>query len=161
MKNSENIRKVIAIIELFGGVMGLFIIIPLVAVIANLLASDVSLSIKTIDTVIFVFATCLYILSIIAGVALWKKSKNGMQLSLFVQGFQIPGFIVPHVSYFFVSGLAIVVSSNLHSNFFVTFYLSRFNIYLTPGATNFVLGLNIIALVAFINLWREKTRIKD
>jgi len=154
MKNNNKLNKLIAIIEIVGGAIGLFIIVPVIWGITSLLSSGTfSLAIAG-SILIFVLGICLYILSVIAGVALWRNSRKGVTLSLIVQAVQIPSLVISGFIYSFISGLAMYLYLDFQSGVWINFNISMFRIYLSSSNNGFVLGINVIALLAFIYLWK-------
>jgi len=87
--------KFIAAVEIFGGCWGLVIMIyRMTHVLDNL------------KFVIFLLVYLIpFILSIIAGVLLWRNKAAGLSLSLVVQLLQIPYFTLNGLYYSYISGL--------------------------------------------------------
>ena len=92
---------------------------------------------------------------ILAGVALIKKPRLGLILSLIFQGIQIPIIITPVVSYILSSGMFLNVywhETGWGTNF--AFLGSRCYFYVNSGEP-WCAGVNIVALVLFVFLIRE------
>lgn len=88
--------KVIAALEILGGGIGLVVgtLFPLLNSSLNLSPTIVALDI-------------LFLLSIIAGLYLWRNHEFGFHLSLFLFVIQIPQFSLGGVSFQFISGISI------------------------------------------------------
>lgn len=88
--------KAIAALEILGGGIGLVVgtIFPLLNSSLNLSPTIVALDI-------------LFLLSIIAGLYLWRNHEFGFHLSLFLFVIQIPQFSLGGVSFQFISGISI------------------------------------------------------
>ena len=88
--------QVIAALEILGGGAGL-----IVSTLLPLLNSSLKLSPN------LVALNILFLLSIIAGVYLWRNHKFGFHLSVFLLVLQIPQFALGGISYQFISGISI------------------------------------------------------
>ncbi len=91
----------IAVLEILGGAIGLVVgtLYPLLNSAFNASPAIVALDI-------------LFLLSIIAGVYLWRNREFGLHLSLFLFVLQIPQFALGGISFQFISGISI--TSMLH-----------------------------------------------
>ena len=88
--------QVIAALEILGGGTGL-----IVSTLLPLLNSSLKLSPN------LVALNILFLLSIIAGVYLWRNNRFGFNLSVFLLVLQIPQFALGGISYQFISGISI------------------------------------------------------
>lgn len=149
-----NIRwnRLIAVLEMGGGIIG---------VLASIMYLEGS-NFQLLGLLVAALFIGLYVLSIVAGWYLWKNAPRGLSLSMLVQALQIPQIMVPGLTYFFVSGLAISISVSLD---YETFKNIGFNPNIQFPSTWFfelgkigeqlVLGMNILSLVCFSYLQRQ------
>lgn len=131
--------------QIGGGLLG-FYVIGRVFLAGNM--TPIELMICAAFAIIFAFG-------ILAGVALIKKPRFGLLLSLIFQGIQIPIIITPVVSYILSSG--VYVNFLWHETGWKVEYAllgSRFYFYLNSGGPR-CSGVNIVALVLFVFLVRE------
>lgn len=97
----------------------------------------------------------VFAFGVLAGVAIIKKPKLGLILSLVFQGIQIPVYLTPALSYVLSSGAFVHIFRH-ETGWGTRFALlgSRFYFYINGGDPRCV-GVNIVALVLFIFLIRE------
>ena len=108
-----------------------------------------------ITQMVHVIFVILFAFGIVAGIALIKKPKVGLILSLIFQGIQIPVITTPTIAYIFSSGAFFNVywcETGWGTNF--AFLGSRYFFYINSGEPWYV-GVNIVALALFVFLIRE------
>ena len=139
--------KLIAAIEIFGGSWGLVIMTYRMTHVLDNLKFVIFLSVYLIP----------FILSIIAGVLLWKNKAAGLNLSLVVQLLQIPYFALNGLYYSYISGLLLGIRisflegmKNFNFNFSLGGYC-QVQTGLPPTITAF--GINIFAVIVFVFLF--------
>jgi len=87
--------RIISVLEITGGIFGIMII-----------AWQITVSPINIFTIIFgLFISGIYVLSLIAGVALWQRRPFGRTASIIVQAIQLPKIISPPIIFMFSFGL--------------------------------------------------------
>lgn len=108
-----------------------------------------------IEVMISATFAILFAFGFVAGIALIKKPRLGLILSLIFQGIQIPIIITPVVSYILSSGVYVNVFWH-ETGWKIEYALlgSRFYFYLNRGGPRCT-GVNIVALVLFVFLVRE------
>ena len=146
---------IIAAYEIIGGVIGLGIVSFLAA---SMLAEPVII-------VICLFFALLFILSIYAGVLLWRKDIRGIDLSIIAQIPQILQLTIPGLfSYSFVSGLSFPLIIEIESakgsiSFDFSLELgSSFDFQLRPSEGVSGIGINLIPMAAIIYLYGLRTK---
>lgn len=135
--------KLIAAIEIFGGIWGLSIMLYRMTHVLN-----------NLKFVIFMLVYLIpFSLSIIAGILLLKKSGAGLNLSLVVQLLQIPYFALSGLYYSFISGMLLGIRisflegmKNYNFNFMLGAYC-QIQTGLPVGISAF--GINIFAVIVF------------
>lgn len=144
--------KIIGVYETLGGLVGVGILlwVGLQGFFDSRLGS----------ILIVLFAFLMYILSIISGYLILKGRYFGLLLSRFIQVIQIPIFSIGGLSYLFVSGILLSVhlssnGSNMAAGSNVLLG-SKFNITFPPQPdSTTIIGINIIALIAFLYLFKQ------
>ena len=139
--------RIIAVLEIVGGVFGLGL------VVWQLLAAPSNVFLLLLAPI----ATGIYILSLVAGVGLWRGSTFGRKASIVVQSVQAPKVISPLVTFAFSFGLDFWIHqlwyegmTNLGFNFrLLAFYQLSINVPAPIG-----LGVSITALVSLVLLRR-------
>src|SRR4029077_20383200 len=87
--------RIIAVLEIIGGIVGII-----------LTAWQIAVSPINIFTIIFGLVILgIYVLSLIAGVALWQCRPFGRTASIIVQAIQLPKIISPAIIFTFSFGL--------------------------------------------------------
>ena len=139
------LRTILVLFQIGGGLLGIGII-GRVLLAGNL--TPIAVIINAAFVIVFAFG-------ILAGVALIKKPRLGLVLSLIFQGMQIPILITPAVSYILSSGAFLNVYWH-ETGWGTDFALlgSRFYFYLNSEEP-WYLGANIVALALFVLLIRE------
>jgi hypothetical protein len=142
--------RIISVLEIVGGVVGIgFVIWALLATPFN-----------AWTLIIAPIAISIYILSLVAGVALWRGNSFGRKASIVVQAIQLPKIISPLVIFMFSVGFDLWVQflltrgfSNLGFEFrFLAFSQIFFNVQDAP----FGLGVSITACIFLAMLLRHK-----
>ncbi|MFK5925667.1 MAG: hypothetical protein QM483_03455 [Desulfuromusa sp.] len=147
--------QLIAILEIIGGVWGLSIMLYRMA--------------NVLDTFKFLLFMLLYlvpfIISIIAGILLFKQKTAGLTLSLVIQLLQIPYFALAGLYYSFISGVLAGIRISLlegitHYNFnFLFGGYCQIQTGLPVEISAF--GINIFAVVTFSFLLIYKLQGKE
>src|SRR5215510_2580174 len=142
--------RIISVLEIVGGVFGIGDVIwVLLATPFNAL------------TIIFApLPISIYILSLVAGVALWRDNSFGRKASIVVQAIQLPKIVSPLIIFMFSFGFDLWVHilltrefSNLGFEFkFLAFNQFFFNVQDAP----FGLGVSITACIFLTMLLRHK-----
>ena len=146
--------RIIAAIEILGGVWGLLIMFYRMF--------------QVLDNLKFVIFLLLYLipfaLSVLAGILLLKDKTAGLNLSLVVQLLQIPYFTLSGLYYSFMSGLLLGVRisflegmKNYNFNFLLGGYCQ---IQTGLPADITVFGINIFALLVFVFLFFYRLKSK-
>jgi hypothetical protein len=142
--------RIIAVLEIIGGISGIGIMLwVLVATPTN------------IYTFIFAaIAAAIYILSLVAGIALWRRRRFGRTASIIVQCIQIPKIISPLVVFMFSFGIDLWVhylrAAGL-SNLGFEFRLGAFNqlfFYVPDAPVGF--GVSVTGCIFLMMLLRYK-----
>jgi len=139
------LKTFLVLFQIGGGLLG-------IGVIGRVLLAGNLTSIAVIINATFVI---VFAFGILAGVALIKKPRLGLILSLIFQGMQIPILMTPAVSYILSSGAFLNVYWH-ETGWGTKFALlgSRFYFYLNSGEPRCV-GVNLVALALFVLLIRE------
>ncbi len=148
---------VIAILQIIGGGMGIWVSIQYLADDGNIDAFVL------LVTSIFI---AFYLTGIYAGWLLWKEHPQGITLSMFIQLLQLPQISIPGITYLFVNSLEIslVIWSNSLPVSFTDIHFGpdmTFGSYwgLTLGGfEEFFVGLNVLSLAILLYL-RSKRRL--
>lgn len=139
------LKSFLLLSQIGGGLLGIGII-GRVFLAGNL--TPIAMIINSAFVIVFAFG-------ILAGLALIKKPKLGLILSLIFQGIQIPIIITPSIGYILSSGAFLNVywhGTGWGTKF--AFLGSRYYFYLNSGEP-WCAGANIVALVLFVFLIRE------
>lgn len=148
-----NWDKIIAALEMFGGIFGIGISIIVARNISGTLMGNPILAL------IFAVFLVLYVLCFIAGLLLWRSRAAGISLSKLIQVLQIPQFVVGGVLYKFVAGLEItpVISYAANElNLGFSFYTgSLWDFSITPNGAPISIGINIVALIVLAYLLKK------
>ena len=139
------LKIILLIVQIGGGLLGFYVI------------GRVFLTEKMTPIQVLICATfaIVFAFGILAGIALIKKPRLGLILSLIFQAIQIPIIITPVVSYILSSG--VYVNYLWHETGWKVEYAllgSRFYFYLNSNEPRCT-GVNILALVLFVFLIRE------
>lgn len=140
-----NTRRVIAILQIVGA--GCFVWLCLRAGSASVHVG-----------LLLAFA----VVSIVSGVGLWRGNPAAIRTALLVQAMQIPVITSSRFDYALISGLGMIVGVGPTDHFNRLAKLAEFDYkwisgFPNPGdGTPLRLGVNLIALAAFIWLLRQK-----
>ncbi|MCK4257382.1 MAG: hypothetical protein KAX49_00295 [Halanaerobiales bacterium] len=145
-------KRIIAFHEMLGGVLGVLLFIFFVPFRSFFLGPVI--------LIINIIMLSLYVLSFCAGFLMWKGKKSGILLSLIIQVFQIPQFIINGYTYLFICGSML----SINIEYFTSHYGFNFNVHLgslyhinlMSGQTSLLLGINVIALVIFMYLLKQR-----
>jgi len=147
--------KAVAVFQILGGGTGLVVgtLFPLLNSSFNLNPAIVALNI-------------LFLLSIIAGVYLWRNHEFGFNLSVFLFLLQIPQFVLGGISFQFISGISItpmIYSTSRGMGVELAPFMGPGGEFVIQSAYNpdliFSIGINIYAVIlAFILI---KHMVKD
>ena len=150
--------KAIAILEMVGGVVGILFCIY------GSVASGFAFNVMVVIPVSF----GIFILSLIAGIYLWKGREFGRKASIVVQFIQLPKFASPAFTFMFSFGFdlfAHLTLSNGFSNLGIQFrFLADGQLFLMTEGTPILLGISIPAIIALIKLQNyrvEETMLTD
>lgn len=138
MKKKVDWIRIIAGIEIFGGIYGAIF------------------SIKNVFTAkeqmfFYILASILFVISLYAGIYLWKKTRLGLNLSIALQVFQILQFSLGSFLYLFYSGFYIALGK-AGARFMLDFGVgSNFLFYFTKTPPE-LFRVNLVAVVAMIYL---------
>ena len=148
--------RIISVLEVIGGVFGIgFVIWWLMAAPTNAF------------TVILVpIPMSIYVLSLVAGVALWRGSSFGRKASIVVQAIQVPKIVSPPIIFMFSFGFDLwvhILFANGFSNLGFEFRFLAFNqFFINVQDGSFGLGVSLTAIVFLTMLLRHKpARIED
>jgi hypothetical protein len=147
---SKASRRLISGIEVIGGVFGLFIL-------ANQFPSfRLDLHVVMLAPI----ATAVFLLSVVAGVLLWREHPAGRAASIVVQAIQLPKLVSPLLIFLFSFGFDFypyVQVAGGDPKVGVDFKLAPFyNLYLNTPGTPIAIGISIPAIVFLIVLFGYK-----
>ncbi len=149
--------KAVAALEILGGGTGLA-----VSTLFPLLNSSFNLSpvVVALDT--------LFLLSIIAGVYLWRNHGFGFNLSLFLSLLQIPKFTLGGISFQFISGISItpmIYSTSRGMGVELAPFMGPGGEFAIQSAYNpdllFSIGINIYAVILAFILVKHMVKDED
>jgi hypothetical protein len=138
------LKTLVVLLEVGGGVIG-------IALIAEAILTESPGQIALMVHLAFVL---VFLFGIMAGIALIKKPKLGLLLSLIYQGIQIPIIMSAKLSFDLFSGATFSTFWYETGFGFNFLFGSRYHFYLNSGES-WCTGLNILALVLFVLLTRE------
>jgi hypothetical protein len=138
--------KIIAGIELAGGVLGAVMVLT----VAPKIAAQANVSILTI----LPWLVPPFVLSLVAGAFLWRGGSVGEILSFINLGLQIPVLGTPLLSYFFNSGVAFRIWLGPDGLGSFVFLGSQFHINFAPTSPGVLIGVNLVALALLVLLIR-------
>src|SRR5262245_54785823 len=139
MRQENRALKIIALIQIAGGVLGAI----MAALVGPKLAAQAHVPLASI-------LPCLvppFVLSLAAGVLLWRGATLGEVLSLINLALQVPVIGTSLISYFFNSGLAFRVWLSSEGPGWFLFLGSQFHINFAPRTSGVLIGVNVVALV--------------
>ena len=139
MRQENRALKIIALIQLAGGVLGAI----MVALLGPKLASQAHVPLASI----LPWLVPPFVLSLTAGALLWRGGTLGEVLSVINLALQVPVIGTSFISYFFNSGLAVRVWLSSEGPGGFVFFGSQFHINFAPRTTGVLIGVNLVALV--------------
>lgn len=151
---TKNWIKIISILEMVGGVIGICFVIWWFAVVPFNLIS-------------FLLSPILigvYILSFTAGLLLWRENPYGRTTSIIVQVIQIPKVFSPLIVFMFSFGfdvwLHILIWDNKYLNYgFELKFLAFHQLFINSQNAPIGVGFSVTALIFLIMLVKHKTEI--
>ena len=152
LRNSKVI-KAIALLLMIGGLVGLVIVVFIDA--RYLLRPDASFfSFSVAIAGIFIL---LYGWAIWTGIDLWRGRPQALTWALVLFAIQIPTVTVPGFTYEFHTGFIVRILFNAAGRLGFDFNLgSSFMFYISSSIQGIVLGINLVAMLAFIYLLKIK-----
>ena len=148
---TKALRRLISGLEVIGGVFGIFILAR------QLIGSRVDLYVLLLGPI----AIGIFLMSVVAGVLLWREHRAGRMASIIVQTIQLPKVVSPPLIFSFSFGLDlypyIQVAGGAVSKMGVDFKLLAFyNLYLNSPGAPVAVGFSIPAAAFLIMLLRYK-----
>lgn len=145
-------KRIIAFYEMLGGVLGVSLFIFFVPFRNFFLGAELF--------IINIIMLSLYVFSFCAGFLMWKGKKSGIRLSLIIQAFQIPQFIINGYTYLFICGSMLSINIEYFSAYygfnFKVHLGSLYHINLISRHTPLIFGINVIALTIFLYLLKQR-----
>jgi hypothetical protein len=139
-------RRIIAVLEMVGGVAGALLFIWRL--------TESPLSVGTL--ILALIALAIYVLSTVAGIALWRGRRFGHTASLIVQAIQIPKILSPVIVWTFSLGFdafLYVVQLNSGVKYGIEFKVLAFHqLFLNYSNAPLGFGLSITAVACLILL---------
>lgn len=139
--------RIIAVLEIVGGVFGLVLVVWQLAVAPF----------NVISLLLAPVAAGIYVLSFVAGVGLWRGSTFGRKASIIVQTIQAPKVISPLITFAFSFGLDFWVHQLWYAemtNFGFEFRLLAFHHLSANVPAPVGLGVSLTALIFLVLLRR-------
>ncbi len=141
---SNRVYKTVAAIEIIGGLLGVGIGVA----IGPSLAHAAGASLWQVEVLLLP----LFILSLAAGILLWRNRASGEILSMLVLALQLPVISSPVWGYYFNDGVALQVAFGSGVWSWYAFVGSRVHINWAEGASGVTVGLNVVALAMLVML---------
>ena len=142
--------KIIAVLEIIGGIFGMLLVVWILAMTPF----------NPLSLLILPIVVAIYVLSLIAGIALWRGRKYGRTASIVVQCIQIPKIISPAVVFMFSFGLDLWVHFLRADQFFnmgFEFRVLAFNqFFVNAVGAPFGLGVSIVGCIFLALLLKYK-----
>jgi hypothetical protein len=142
--------RIIAVLEIIGGIFGILFVAWQIAV------SPINIFTIIIGLVIL----GIYVLSLIAGVALWQGRPFGRTASIIVQAIQLPKIISPTIIFTFSFGLDLwihfLLSETMTNVGFQFRFLAYNEFFLNMQGAPLGLGISIISCIFLVILVRYK-----
>jgi hypothetical protein len=152
--NNSTWFKIIAVLEMVGGGVGILF------VLYSTVARGFALSTLEIAPIMI----AIFVLSLIAGILLWKGNETGRKASIVVQFIQVSKFASPALIFMFSFGFDLFPHLTLtgdYSNAGIQFrFLSDGQLFLNPEGAPFLLGISIPALIAIAKLWNYDSELQ-
>ena len=138
------LKGLVLLLQIGGGVCGFFLIGR------SLLAGDVTRAAMIIHAAFMI----IFAFGILAGVALMRKPKLGLILSVIYQGIQIPIIILPAAAFTMFSGASFNVYWHEAGWGTNLLFGGKYYFYINSGEP-WCAGVNVLALILFVLLIRE------
>lgn len=136
---ASNIRKAVAAIEVLGGTVGIAMALSVAPGLAR--AAHMSLWVSLLVML------PAFVLSLVAGLLLWRGGTFGQVLALLVLALQVPVISNPSFGYFFNSGLAFRIMLGPGGWSWYAFLGSQIHVSWAEGASGTTVGVNVVGLV--------------
>lgn len=138
--------KIIAVLEIVGGIAGILLVVWILAMTPF----------NPLSLLILPIVVGIYVLSLVAGIALWRGRKYGRTASIVVQCIQIPKLISPQIIFMFSFGVDVWVYFFRSPELFKIGFESRFGAFnqffvYAPGAP-YGLGISVTGLIILVLL---------
>ena len=141
---NKSLKIILLIIQIGGGLLGL-------GLIGRSVLTEQLTQTAVVIHIVFIF---IFVFGIVAGVALVRKPKLGLWLSMIFQAMQIPIVIGFAASYALVSGACFNLYRHATGYGFNFLFGSRYYLS-TQTSESWMVGVNVYALILFILLIRE------
>ncbi len=153
-------RKIISIVQFLGGLCG---VIFLLSNWNSVIGHNTTQTDYVISAMVLLFVMVIYLLSIIAGILLWKRHEKGIMLSQITLSFQLIHIIATTFIFQIIVGASVTLGFNLEPSFGISFngLVSSDAVIGAHSAKNLYLGVNLYALYALIQLSRLKKSISN
>ncbi|HEV2669184.1 MAG TPA: hypothetical protein VG324_29980 [Blastocatellia bacterium] len=142
--------RIISAAEIVGGVFG----------IGEVIWALIVTPFNSLALILAHIPISIYILSLVAGVALWRDNSFGRKASIVVQAIQLPKIVSPLIIFTFSFGFDIWVHILLTSEFsklgFEFRYLAANELFFNLQDAPFGLGVSITACIFLATLLRHK-----
>jgi hypothetical protein len=100
----------------------------------------------------------LAVLSIAAGIWLWRDEERGWRLSRLLQGLQVIQLVTPAFSFALVVGIQLLLFISPHRAGFTPGVLGSLSVALRRDI-GWAVGINLFSLAAFLGLLRRSSRV--
>jgi hypothetical protein len=138
--------RVIAVFLVLGGLLGILSLIMMHLHLAHL-----HQSLPVISSVVSV---ALFAWGIVTGIALWRATPRGFKWAKILLALQVPVFHVARLTYEFSTGFSFRVMIGNTNRYMGGDIGSSLNLDLSPQSLGFMLGINIVAIIALVYLIR-------
>ena len=152
--NPELNRKLGSLLLIVGGIAGVIIALWTEASILNREFSANRGIAALMGVVAFIFGLCTW-----TGIELWRKKPAAFRLAQILLIAQIPSISFPGFVYHFYTGLTLYLSLSMRPDVVTGFEFqlgSALEIQISPEIEGFVLGLNLVAIVALYLLGKSR-----
>lgn len=158
----SKVMRLISLYEIIGGILGVcaFIILSMLMFVSPIINKNL------LTILALIIMVGLYVLSIVAGIILWKDKTKGITLSIIVQAFQIPYVALSGFTYLFVSGLQAGAGITFAANSFGLKMLihlgSSGTIDFSSDSKYLLVGINVVPIIIIYYLRKSrKTNIRN
>lgn len=155
MKNNWKWKRVIGVYQILGGALGLGVIATFIPDAIQQFVHLEKLHHKIFLILIILYVFGAYLLTFLAGLLLWERNQKGVIPSIIVQTIQIPRFTIAGFTYVIVAGLEVYPQFSNSSMSAMSYFGSHFRIHYTPGGADYMIGVNILALIMLIYLVKD------